>query len=276
MSVAASFRGMRSFFCASRAAIHAGNAKVSLCSIWKSLLSEKRPKQNQKTPKNRATTTKRTRDRSLLKIHLNVHAWVRQKVKQMLGNELEQNGHEIGYLRCGTKCLLARHDSGQKASISISRLCHRALMSCILRTHSWNGNRRRHLKGHGQTSRKSWQLSNPKALAPQLHGILEPASKPTQTSNCLRRCRCYPGSSGGVSARAPTTESDFDKECYTRANVALSRATDLTVLACPLNMHGLEGAAQVIAALLHGVCTLRTSNTVPGTAQVEGSFDIGN
>ena len=57
---------------------------------------------------------------------------------------------------------------------------------------------------------------------------------------------------------------------------ALSRATDLTVLACPLNMHGLEGAAQVIAALLHGACTLRTGNTVPGTAQVEGSFDIGN
>ena len=60
------------------------------------------------------------------------------------------------------------------------------------------------------------------------------------------------------------------------ANVALSRATDLTVLACPLNTHGLEGAAQVIAALLHGACTLRTSNTAPGTAQVEGSFDIGH
>ena len=55
-----------------------------------------------------------------------------------------------------------------------------------------------------------------------------------------------------------------------------SRATDLTVLACPLNMHGLEGAAQVIAALLHGACTLRTSNTMPGTAQVEGSFEIGH
>ena len=67
--------------------------------------------------------------------------------------------------------------------------------------------------------------------------------------------------------------SDFDKECYTRANVALSRATDLTVLARPLNMHGLEGAAQVIAALLHGVCTVRTTDTVPGTAQVEGHFE---
>ena len=44
-----------------------------------------------------------------------------------------------------------------------------------------------------------------------------------------------------------------------------------SVLACPLNMHGLEGAAQVIAALLHGVCTVRTGqppfaslNTMPG------------
>ena len=69
--------------------------------------------------------------------------------------------------------------------------------------------------------------------------------------------------------------SDFDKECYTRANVALSRATDLTVLACPLNMHGLKGATQVIAALLHGVVTVRTTNTMPGTAQVEGHFEMG-
>ena len=41
-------------------------------------------------------------------------------------------------------------------------------------------------------------------------------------------------------------------------------------------MHGLEGAAQVIAALLHGVCTVRTTNTVPGTAQVEGHFEMGH
>ena len=41
-------------------------------------------------------------------------------------------------------------------------------------------------------------------------------------------------------------------------------------------MHGLEGAAQVIAALLRGACTLHTSDTVPGTAQVAGSFEIGD
>ena len=40
-------------------------------------------------------------------------------------------------------------------------------------------------------------------------------------------------------------------------------------------MHGLEGAAQVIAALLHGACTLHTSDTVPDAAQVAGSFEIG-
>ena len=48
------------------------------------------------------------------------------------------------------------------------------------------------------------------------------------------------------------------------------------MLACPLNMHGLEGAAQVIAALLHGACTLHTSDTVPGTAQIAGTFEIGD
>ena len=69
--------------------------------------------------------------------------------------------------------------------------------------------------------------------------------------------------------------SDFDKECYTRANVALSRATDLTVLACPLNMHGLEGATQVIAALLHGACTLHTDNTSSCVAHVTGTFEVG-
>ena len=88
-----------------------------------------------------------------------------------------------------------------------------------------------------------------------------------------KHCIVLHGQSSFLSGHS--NRSDFD-ECYSRANVALSRATDLTVLACPLNMHGLEGAAQVIAALLHGVCTLRTSNIVPGTAQVEGSFEIGN
>ena len=35
---------------------------------------------------------------------------------------------------------------------------------------------------------------------------------------------------------------DYDQECFTRANVAYSRATDLTILACPLNMQGMPGA----------------------------------
>ena len=43
---------------------------------------------------------------------------------------------------------------------------------------------------------------------------------------------------------------DYDQECFTRANVAYSRATDLTILACPLNMQGMPGALQVLAALL--------------------------
>ena len=49
---------------------------------------------------------------------------------------------------------------------------------------------------------------------------------------------------------------DYDQECFTRANVAYSRATDLTILACPLNMQGMPGALQVLAALLHGVQTI--------------------
>ena len=51
---------------------------------------------------------------------------------------------------------------------------------------------------------------------------------------------------------------DYDQECFTRANVAYSRATDLTILACPLNMQGMPGALQVLAALLHGVQTIYT------------------
>ena len=89
-----------------------------------------------------------------------------------------------------------------------------------------------------------------------------------------KHCIVLHGQSSLLSGHS--NRSDFDKECYTRANVALSRATDLTVLACPLNMYGLEGAAQVIAALLHGVCTVRTTNTVPDAAQVEGHFEMGH
>ena len=51
---------------------------------------------------------------------------------------------------------------------------------------------------------------------------------------------------------------DYDQECFTRANVAYSRATNLTILACPLNMQGMPGALQVLAALLHGVQSIDT------------------
>ena len=63
--------------------------------------------------------------------------------------------------------------------------------------------------------------------------------------------------------------NDFDHECYTRANVAYSRATDLTVSACPVNMHGATGVSQVIAALLHGVCTLYTNDQQTSSAHVK-------
>ena len=48
--------------------------------------------------------------------------------------------------------------------------------------------------------------------------------------------------------------NDLNHECYTRANVAYSRATDLTVSACPVNMQGTTGVSQVLSALLDGVC----------------------
>ena len=51
---------------------------------------------------------------------------------------------------------------------------------------------------------------------------------------------------------------DYDQECFTRANVAYSRATNLTILACPLNMQGMPGALQVLAALLRGVQSIDT------------------
>ena len=54
--------------------------------------------------------------------------------------------------------------------------------------------------------------------------------------------------------------NDVDHECYTRANVAYSRATDLTVSVCPVNMQGTTGMAQVLSALLHGVCTVYTND----------------
>ena len=66
---------------------------------------------------------------------------------------------------------------------------------------------------------------------------------------------------------------DYDQECFTRANVARSRATDLTILACPLNMQEMPGALQVLAALLRGVQTICThdSNKEP---DMIGSLDL--
>ena len=60
--------------------------------------------------------------------------------------------------------------------------------------------------------------------------------------------------------------ADFDQECFTRAKVAYCRATNLTILACPLNMQGMPGALQVLAALLHGVQTVYTSDALKLTA----------
>ena len=65
---------------------------------------------------------------------------------------------------------------------------------------------------------------------------------------------------------------DCDQECFTRANVAHSRATDLTILACPLNMQGMPGALQVLAALLHGVQTIHTHDNKEPT--IRGSLDL--
>ena len=77
-----------------------------------------------------------------------------------------------------------------------------------------------------------------------------------------RHCTVLHGQSSFLSGHS--NRSDFDKQCYTRADVAFSRATDLTVLACPVNMHGLTGAMQVIGALLHGAapCTPVTQHPV--------------
>ena len=65
---------------------------------------------------------------------------------------------------------------------------------------------------------------------------------------------------------------DYDQECFTRANVAYSRATNLTILACPLNMQGMPGALQVLAALLHGAQTIYTYDGREPT--IRGSLDL--
>ena len=65
---------------------------------------------------------------------------------------------------------------------------------------------------------------------------------------------------------------DYDQECFTRANVAYSRATNLTILACPLNMQGMPGALQVLAALLHGVQSIDTYDDWEPV--IRGSLDL--
>ena len=52
-----------------------------------------------------------------------------------------------------------------------------------------------------------------------------------------------------------------------------SRATDLTILACPLNMQGMPGALQVLAALLHGVQTIHTYDSNK-ESNIVGSLDL--
>ena len=54
--------------------------------------------------------------------------------------------------------------------------------------------------------------------------------------------------------------------------MAYSRATNLTILACPLNMQGMPGALQVLAALLHGVQTIYTYDGREPT--IRGSLDL--
>ena len=68
--------------------------------------------------------------------------------------------------------------------------------------------------------------------------------------------------------------NDYDHECYTRANVAYSRATDLTISACPVNTQGTTGMSQVLSALLHGVCAVYTNDQQTSKAFVQGEFPI--
>ena len=65
---------------------------------------------------------------------------------------------------------------------------------------------------------------------------------------------------------------DYDQECFTRANVAYSRATNLTILAWSLNTQGMPGALQVLAALLHGVQSIDTYDD--WAPVIRGSLDL--
>ena len=87
-----------------------------------------------------------------------------------------------------------------------------------------------------------------------------------------KHCIVLHGQSNFLSGTSRST--DFDHECYTRANVAYSRATDLTVSACPVNMHGTTGVSQVLSALLHGVCTVYTNDQQTSKGFVKGNFPV--
>ena len=87
-----------------------------------------------------------------------------------------------------------------------------------------------------------------------------------------RHCIALHGKSNFLSGTS--LSADFDHECYTRANVAYSRATDLTVSACPVNMRGATGVSQVLWALLHGACALYTNDQQTSSARVWGNFSV--
>ena len=59
--------------------------------------------------------------------------------------------------------------------------------------------------------------------------------------------------------------NDYDHECYTRANVAYSRATDLTISACPLNMQEPQACCKFYLPCSTGsaLCTPTTRHPRP-------------
>ena len=89
-----------------------------------------------------------------------------------------------------------------------------------------------------------------------------------------KHCVVLHGKSTFLSGTCTSRGDDYDHECYTRANVAYSRATDLTISACPVNMQGTTGMSQVLSALLHGVCAVYTNDQQTCKAFVQGEFPI--
>ena len=96
-------------------------------------------------------------------------------------------------------------------------------------------------------------LTTRSSSAQHLQGFFQQSSRRANAETAVkvagataRHCVVLHGKSNFLSGNSRCT--DFDHECYTRANVAYSRATDLTVSACPVNMNGLTGVSQLIAA----------------------------